>query len=74
MRLLLLVVLLGGPAAASQEDDAQDKLRATVEQLGWDLTDECKVPAVAVTLFRSGKVAWFLGCGYADMARGTEVN
>jgi len=74
--------LLGGIACLSSlglasvpmaQDAADDELLATVEQLGWDLTDRYHVPGVAVTVFRGGRVAWFLGCGYADKESETEV-
>ena len=48
------------------QDAPDDDLYYEIEKLGWDLTDEHDVPGVAIACVREGKLAWTLGCGYAD--------
>ena len=72
MRETLVPLLLAffAPILATQE---ADELYHELERLGWDLTDETKVPGVSIAVIRGGEVAWYLGCGFADLESETEV-
>ena len=50
-----------------------DALREELERLGWELTEKQHVPGVGLALVREGKLAWTLGCGFADLAAEREV-
>jgi len=50
-----------------------DALREELERLGWELTEKHHVPGVGLSLVREGKLAWTLGCGFADIAAEREV-
>ena len=62
MTLPALLVALAGAALAD------DPLYDDLEKLGWELIETTNVPGVAMVCIRKGEVAWFLGCGYADLA------
>ncbi len=58
----------------AQADDAVEELRYRVEQLGWELGEQHRVPGVAVALVRRGKLAWVQACGFADLQSEREVS
>lgn len=46
----------------------EDALYDELERLGWELCEKNHVPGLALACVREGKLAWTLGCGYADVA------
>lgn len=68
----LLVLAALSPAVHAQ-DPPDDDLYYEVEKLGWDLTHETNTAGVAITRVQGGKIAWSLGCGYADVESETPV-
>jgi CubicO group peptidase (beta-lactamase class C family) len=70
---LLAGSLLASPAPPASHGSA-DELRDELERRGWELTEEQRVPGVALALVRDGALAWTLGCGWADVAEEREVD
>jgi CubicO group peptidase (beta-lactamase class C family) len=52
---------------------ADDPLRDELERLAWEQCEKQRVPGVGLALVRDGKLAWALGCGWADVAAEREV-
>ncbi len=68
---LSTLVLAATPCFA--QAPPEDPLYDEVEKLGWDLTEKHRVPGVAIARIHEGKLAWTLGCGYADLEAETPV-
>lgn len=62
--------LITGLALAGLGDDP---LRNELERLAWEQAEVQHVPGVGLALVREGKLAWSLGCGWADLEHETEV-
>ncbi|NOT29153.1 MAG: beta-lactamase family protein [Planctomycetes bacterium] len=50
-----------------------DPLRDEVERRAWEACEQHHVPGVSLALVRDGRLAWTLGCGWADVAAEREV-
>ena len=50
-----------------------DPLRDELERLAWEQCEKQNVRGVGIALVRDGKLAWALGCGWADVAAEREV-
>jgi CubicO group peptidase (beta-lactamase class C family) len=66
----IAATLLAVPAPLQDAGELRDELEA----LGWELTEEHRVPGLALALVRDGELAWTLGCGWADVAEEREVD
>src|SRR5688572_12038317 len=66
-----LLVLLPSTGRAVPAGD--DLLRDELERLAWEQCEKQHVPGVGLALLRDGRVAWALGCGWADVAAEREV-
>src|SRR5262245_43778272 len=50
-----------------------DPLREELERLAWEQCEKQHVPGVGLAIVRDGKLAWALGCGWADVAAEREA-
>jgi CubicO group peptidase (beta-lactamase class C family) len=50
-----------------------DPLREELERRAWEECEKQHVPGVGLALLRAGRIAWVLGCGWADVAAEREV-
>jgi len=67
------LLLAGVAGAASLAPPSDDPLRDELERLAWEQCEKQHVPGVGLALVRAGRLAWTLGCGWADVATEREV-
>jgi CubicO group peptidase (beta-lactamase class C family) len=68
---VLAALVLAAPSRGQSAEHGE--FYYTAEKLGWDLTNQHKVPGVSIAVIEKGQVAWFLGCGFADLEAETDV-
>jgi CubicO group peptidase (beta-lactamase class C family) len=67
------LLLAGVAGAASLAPAPDDPLRDELERLAWEESEKQRVPGVGLALLRDGRLAWAIGCGWADVAAEREV-